>query len=495
MIARTLRALPIAAVLALGSAAPGLAQSDQAEGTLTVALAGDIDNFDPATNQLIAFQAALGNTIFDALVSYDADLNLEPRLAQSYEVSPDAKVFTFNLVEGATFHDGTPVNAEAVVASLKRSAELGGIFGIPLQRVTSFDTPDDLTVVLSLEEPYAPFLTALANVPILATGSFENATREPVGSGPFTFESWTPNDRIVLSRNDDYWGDKPSFGELVFRPIPDAQVALTNLYAGEVDIVAEAPTSVIRQVDTNQANIVRPSVSNSIGYIEMSGHSGKLDNVDLRRALAYAFDRETIKAVAFGGQGDSVPSPLPVGSFAYVDLEGYPYDLDKAREALAASGEENVEISLEILTGFPEAEQLGRVWQASLAQIGVTLNLNVSELSVWLDRYVNRDYDMTWNFFGVSPDPHSFFDIIMRPHLEDEYDNPEMLELIDQGIATSVMEERAAIYGELQEMVVDELPVMTIQSRPIAAVARKGIEGFAMNPLGWGLYAGVNISE
>jgi len=472
---------------------PALAQD---QNTLTVALSGDIDNFDPATNQLIAFQQSIGNTVFDPLIGYDADLNLVPRLAESWEVNEDATVFTLTLQEGATFHNGNPVTPEAVIQSLQRSAELGGVIGTPLQRVSEFEAVDERTLRMTLDESYAPFLTALTIVFILAPESFETASSEPVGSGPFQFESWVPNDAITLTRFDDYWGEQPAYETLEFRPVPDSQVALTNLYAGDVDIVAEPSTAVLNQVDENQASVVRPSASNSMAYVEMMGTTGTLSDVHVRRALAYAFDRSAVQAVAYSGGGESNPSPLPSSSWAYADLEGYPFDLEAAEAELAEAGVEDLEVTIEMPSGFPEAEQMARVWQASLSEIGVTLNINVSELSVWLDAYVARDYDMTWNFFGVSPDPHSFFDVILRPHFEgDVYDNPEVAELVAAGIATGDQEERMEIYTELQEIVVDELPVLTVQSRPVGAIAAPEVEGFAMNPLGWGLYTDVTLSE
>ena len=458
--------------------------------TITVGLSGDIDNFDPATNQLISFQAAFATTIFDSLVGYDSQLNIVPRLAKSYNVSSDARIFTFDLVDGASFHDGSPVNANAVISSLKRSAELGGVFGGPLQSVEKFEAPTNNTVKLTLKSSSAPFLTALTNVAIIAPSSFENAVSAPVGSGPFLFESWTPNDSIILNRNDKYWGQKPAFSKLIFKPIPDPQVAMTNLYAGAIDIVAEPSTAVIAQVDTSKAQVIRPSGSNSIVYIEMMGTKGTLANVHLRRALAHGFDRETIKSVAYGGQGQSEASPLPTSSFVYTELGGYPYNLEKAREEFELSGApEGIEIGLEVLAGFPEAEQMGRAWQASLSKIGIKLNVVVSELSVWLDRYVSRNYDMTWNFFGVSPDPHSFFDVILRPHLSGEYQNQKVIDLVKEGIETSDNMKRKQIYAELQEIMVKDLPVMAVQSRPIASIANKSINGLELNPLGWPLYA------
>ncbi|SLN72144.1 ABC transporter substrate-binding protein [Roseisalinus antarcticus] len=480
-----------AVALAL-AAGPAMAQ----DGTLSVALAGDIDNFDPATNQLIAFQAAIGNTVFDPLIGYDADLNLVPRLAASWEVNEDATEFTLTLQDGATFHDGTPVTAEAVIASLQRSAELGGVIGTPLQRVTAFEAVDDSTLKMTLEDSYAPFLTALTVVFILAPDSFDDATSAPIGSGPFVFESWTPNDAIVLSRNDAYWGEKPAFETLQFRPVPDSQVALTNLYAGDIDIVAEPSNAVLAQVDTSAASVVRPSASNSVAYVEMMGTTGTLSDPAVRRALAHAFDREAVQLVAYSGGGESNASPLPTSSWAYEDLAGYGYDLDAAAAALEEAGVSDLTVGLEIPAGFPEGEQMARVWQSSLAEIGVDLEINVSEISVWLDAYVSRNYDMTWNFFGVSPDPHSFFDVILRPHFEgDVYDNPRVAELVAAGIATGDRAEREEIYSELQQIVVDEVPVMTVQSRPVGAVASNGVEGFAMNPLGWGLYTGVTLTE
>jgi len=466
------------------------------DATLTVALSGDIDNFDPATNQLILYQSTIGNTVFDPLIGYDRNLGLVPRLAESWEFSDDATELTLTLREGATYHNGTPVTAESVIASLERSAELGGVIGTPLQRIETFEAPDPRTIRLTLSESYAPFPTALTLVFILAPDSFDSATSAPVGTGPFVFESWTPNDAIILSRNEDYWGEAPAFETMELRPVPDPQVALTNLYAGDIDIVAEPSNAVLDQVDEDRATVVRPSSSNSIAYVEMMGKSGKLADPNVRRALSHAFDREAVRLVAYSGKGEIDPSPLPTSSWAHVDLEGQPFDLDAARAALDAAGVNDLDVAIEMPAGFPEAEQMARVWQSNLAEIGVDLEISVSELSVWLDAYVSREYDMTWNFFGVSPDPHSFFDVILRPHFEGEvYDNPRVAELVEAGISTADRAAREEIYAELQEIVVNEVPVMTVQSRPVGAIVADGVRGFAMNPLGWGLYTGVTLAE
>jgi peptide/nickel transport system substrate-binding protein len=135
--------------------------------------------------------------------------------------------------------------------------------------------------------------------------------------------------------------------------------------------------------------------------------------------------------------------------------------------------------------GYPEGTQTADVWQQDLRQIGVTLNVDVEQISVWLDQYVKENYQITWNVFDVKGDPDSFYSIIMDPHLASDYHNPSMLSLQAQALATSNEKARAAIYNKLDNTVVDQLPVMPIQTEPIYSVVKKGLSGWSLNPLGW----------
>lgn len=463
-------------------------------GELIVAMPGDIDNFDAHTNQLIQFEWVIRSTVFDRLVTYSTDLEVVPQLAASIDVNDDASEFTFTLVDGATFHDGEPVDADAVIASLERAAGADSVWAPRLELVESLDAPDDSTVVVTLSEPYAPFLDGLVSIAILSPESFDDAVSTPVGSGPYRFVEWLPNERIVLEANDAYWGPTPALDRIEFRPIPDAQVAYTNLQAGEIHVIADAPISLVDQLGSNVAGtIVEPGFTTSTSLLELMGTTGALADVRVRQAIAHAFDHDAVRQIAYSGAGESRWSPLPSGNWAYVEQEGYPYDLDAASALLEEAGVEDLEITLEVLTGFAEAEQIGRVWQQSLAEIGVTLNIEVSELSVWLDRYVSRDYDLIWNFFNVSGDPHSYFDVIMRPHLADQYDAPEVLDLIRDAVSTSDEAERAEVYATLQDRMVEDLPVLIVQSRPLQAIVADNVSGFALNPLGWADFTSTSV--
>tara|TARA_R110002124_G_scaffold99318_7_gene245243 strand:- start:3732 stop:5210 length:1479 start_codon:yes stop_codon:yes gene_type:complete len=486
----------VSSLLLTGCAAESSSSDDPAaiKDEVVVALAGDIDNFDPHTNQLIIFEFAIRELVFSTLVDYDAELNLQPDLA-TYEVNEDATVFTFSLVPDAVFHDGTSVDAAAVIASMERAGTAeDSIWSGRLADVASYEAPDDQTVVITLNNPDATFLAGLASIAIVAPSSFDTATSEPVGSGPYEFESWTANTEIVLTSFDDYFGEVSPTKTLRLQPIADQQVALNNLYSGSVDILASASAATVSQLDSARADLVEPVASNSLSLIEFNS-SGKLADPMVRQALAHALDKASIREIAYGGGGSSSWSPLPESSWAYSEQTGYEYDLDKAATMLAAAGESDLEFSLEVPSGFPEAEQLARVWQASLAEIGVTLNVNITEISVWLDAYVSRGYDATWNVFNVGADPHSFFDIIMTPHLADDYQNQTVSDLVLDATRVSDEAARSELYSELQQILVDELPVMIVQSTPVASIAGPDVSGYEVNPLGWALLSQVTVSK
>lgn len=479
---------------ATGTNEPSSVDDSSIASEVVVALSGDIDNFDPHTNQLIIYEYAIRELVFSTLVGYDAQLALQPDLA-TYEVNDEATEFTFTLVEGATFHDGTPVTADAVIESLERAGSAdSSIWSGRLADVAGYEAPDESTVIITLNNPDAAFLSGLASIAIVAPSAFDDASSNPVGSGPYEFVSWTANSEIVLTKYDDYFGDESPTETLILRPIADQQVALNSLYSGDVDVIASVSASTVEQVDADRAAIVTPEASNSLSLIEYNA-SGTLSDVTVRQALAHALDKDSIRDIAYGGGGSTQWSILPESSWAYVEQEGYEYDLERAAELLEEAGVSDLEFTLEIPSGFPDAEAIARVWQASLAEIGVTLNPNVTELSVWLDAYVTRDYDASWNVFNVAADPHSFFDIIMTPHLNDDYPNQEVIDLVASARSVADEDLRAEYYEQLQELMTQDLPVMIVQSTPVHSVTGTGVEGYEMNPLGWALLSQVSVTE
>jgi peptide/nickel transport system substrate-binding protein len=192
-------------------------------------------------------------------------------------------------------------------------------------------------------------------------------------------------------------------------------------------------------------------------------------------------DRDAVKKLVYAGTGSSTWSPISPDSFAYEPVAGYPYDPDKAKSMFAKAGASGLQFGIEVPAGYPTLSQTATIWQAGLAKAGVTLKVNVSELQVWLDKYIKRTYDSTMNTFLSTPDPNYFYSVIMQAHLGDDYPNAAMSQLVQQGVQTLKNSARAPIYQKLQDMLIHDLPVMMIYRAPFLSVTTTGTTGLAIN--------------
>ena len=193
-------------------------------------------------------------------------------------------------------------------------------------------------------------------------------------------------------------------------------------------------------------------------------------------------NKPAVRAIAYSGSGQSIWNPIPPSSWAYTNIAGYSYNLQKAKALLAQAGESHLSLTVIVPSGYPEGTQTADIWQQSLQQIGVKLNVDVEQLSVWLDQYVKEQYQLTWNVFDVKGDPDSFYSIIMVPHLKSDYHNPAMLSLEAKALATSNIAARKSIYSQMDNMVVNQLPVMPIQTEPLYSVVSKDVTGWRSTP-------------
>jgi peptide/nickel transport system substrate-binding protein len=365
---------------------------------------------------------------------------------------------------------------------------------VPIQNATSFAAPNPYKLVITLSKPYAPFLDGLAKIDIVAPNKLGEVDKTPVGTGPFKFVSWTPNSQIVLTRNNDYFGAKPAYKTLILKPITDTTTALTDLAAGNVDIVATLPPTSVAQVTKSVAHVVHPQTSNSLELVEFNSSNPATSNPLVRRALSYALDKNAVNKIAYNGLATPTWSPVPPTSFAYKAETGYNYNLTKAKQLLAQAKDPHPTLTFIIPSGYPDGVQLGRVWQSSLAQIGVKLNVDVMPLSAWLTKWLAVDYEISWNTFPETSDPGSFYTVIMSAHQHDFKDAAFYSEMA-AGVSTTVQSQRKAIYGELQDQLVNEDPVMIVMREPELSVASNKVSGYVMNSLGFGLFAGVKVAK
>lgn len=473
-------------------------------GTLRVAIGGDIDNYDPHTNPLDLYEDVIRNTVYSALTRYDANQELQPGLAESWEISPDGQTYTFKLREGATFHNGQPVTAEDVQYTFDRIKTLGSFVSRRAQVIESIEVIDDYTISFHMNSPQGWWLHDATFVAIVPSGATtDTLSSEPIGSGPYMFKEWVPNDHITLERNPNYWDpDAVLVDEIVFRILPDVSSAIANLQSGEVDVIREASVvDAVSFLGSQDIRVVESPSSNFFHFYHMTGVNNEdiLNNVNVRRALAHALNKDAIQRSVFLGQGEQIWSPVPLSNQYHISPEGYPYDPAMCRELLDAEGIQNLEFSVEIPVGeagAADAEAMTVVWQAGLAECGVQLNINKSELSVWLDKYLTQNYDVTWNSIGIGGDPNGFFDLIIRRFADaGVYNNPEMEDLRARAKQTTDPAEATEMLTRMQEIINEDLPVILVQTVPNLSLTGPHVRDWKIRPDGSRVMEGVWLDQ
>lgn len=466
--------------------------------TFTVAASADIDTADPHISQLLMFNNIIRLNVFNSLVRYGPNLELVSDLAESWS-NPDDKSYVFTLRQGVKYHNGQEVQAKDVEFSFKRIGAKETVFSSRVANIESYEVTDTYTIKITLKQPQADFLDGLVFLSILPQEVEADLAKTPVGSGPFKFVEWVPNDHITLERNADYWEqDLVKVEQLIFKIIPESQVAVTNLQAGEIDGILDIPVAqaVFFKDSAEVKAIIQPT--SSFHLYEMLGKNSEPIRTDVRvrQALAYCLDKDTIQKTVFSGEGRQKWSFVPYGSWAYKEVEGYPYDPEKAKALLTEAGiAEGFEFSVIIPSGYPDGEKATTIWQACLAGIGVKLNMEIQELSVWLDNYINHTYDVSWNVFPGFADPNYFVSLGLKPHFADGWQNPDAEKAADDANSTPDQAKRTAFYATVQDATVADLPVLVVQEAPQASLVKPNVEGWEINALGMVIVRGVSFGQ
>lgn len=471
-------------------------------GTLTIASTQDIDNYDPHWNQLIAYNVLVGHNVFEYLTRLDAGMNVVPALAARWDISADGTEYTFHLREGAQFHNGRDLTATDVTYSFHRLTEQETIYANKMDPVVAVEALDAATVKFTLKAPWAPFLEDVSLIAIVPEEAIDSISKEPVGSGPFRFAEWEPNDRIVLERNPAYDAAlAPQLERLVIKILPDYAVALTNLEAGSVDAVYEVPAAEADRFQGREGFVIQaPEASNSIFLLEMAiNRHEPLQNSQVRKALAMSLDKAAIQRNVYFGHGSPQFGSLPQSSWAYIEPVDIEYDPAGAKALLAEAGyPDGFDLTVKVIAGVAVMENVATIWQNGLAQAGVNLTIEVEDLSTWLDNYVGRTYQTIANWMNIGGDPHSVYDIIFKPHLQDpdSYPDAEMLAWIEEGAATTDIDARKAIYHRIQRRALEELaPVIVVQAQPLLALTTDKVQGWSMNGKGDIFFSAITVTD
>ncbi|NMC81050.1 MAG: peptide ABC transporter substrate-binding protein [Chloroflexi bacterium] len=383
-------------------------------GTVVAGMDSDLSTLDP-TQSNNATDRHVYHNVFDTLVRLGTDASIEPGLAESWDVSEDGKEYTFHLRQGVKFHDGTDFNADAVKFNLDRARAEGSARASELAAITDVAVVDDSTVKVTLNEGI-PFLWNLADragmilSPTAVEELGDEIARKAVGTGPFKFVEWIPDDHITLEKNPDYWeAGKPYLDKVIFRPIPEGTVRSIELKSGNVNIIEKVPS---QEVDTMKSTegvemLVKPGLG--YAYVFINGTKPPFDNINARKALAYAIDREQLAELATFGTGYAGVSPIPPTSWAYdPDYKGISYDPEKAKEFLAEAGMPDGFSFQFIVPPWEEFITSAQLMQEEWAAVGIKAEIVQMELTTLLDKLFALDYQALYiDYSGrIDPDPN-----------------------------------------------------------------------------------------
>ncbi len=491
------------------------------EKTLIFARGGDSESLDPGSTS-DGESSRVTQQVLETLLTFEAEsFELEPGLAHDWEVSDDGLTYTFYLEEGVKFHDGTDFNAEAVKINFDRFADpeheyafadheyvyfmygtmFGGHKGDEGHVVDEVKVVDDYTVEFHLNKPLGFFLQnmGMSYFAITSPAALEEFGPEinenPVGTGPFKFVSWTKNDSIVLEKNEDYWKEGlPKLDKVIFEVIPDNAARLIALRSGDIDIMDGLNPDDAAGVESDDDLTLYSRAENNFGYVGFNVQKEPLDNELLRQAISHAIDREAIVEALYAGYGTVAKNPLPPSYLGYNDdVEGYQYDVDKAKELLSEAGyADGLEIDLWTMPVarpyMPDPETTAEIIQNNLAEIGVTVNIVREEWAPYLEKTMNGEhqiYMLGWS--GTNGDPDYFISSLLHGDLigdsnREFYQNEEVDKLLNAAKVEIDQDKRAEMYEEAQAIIAEDVPMVPlVHSTPVMASSNK-VKNYVPHP-------------
>ncbi len=470
-------------------------------GTLIAGMQTDPVGLDPHITNATSTRNMLEN-VYDTLVAFDSSLRIVPALAESWTVSDDGLVWTFDLRDGVTFHNGEPLLASDVKFSIERIKDpaIASPRADDFAVVSSIATPDDDTVVLTLSEPFSPLLSKLAaslNVVVSEDvvkehGDLQNTV---IGTGPFQFVEYLPQTRLVLERNADFWGadeggnQLPYLDGITFQFYPDPTARTTAIQTGNADFIEYVPAADVDILRADSNVQVVGGLAANFRSIYLNVERAPFDDVNVRRAMSYAIDEQAIVDLALFGTGGVPATGTTIPASNYYGVNDSPYvgrDVEAARAALAASAyPDGFTFDLYVTSTYDFLRTPAEVVQANLAEIGITANIVAEDWSIYLPKALEGDFQATILGESGQSDPDDFlFNVFYTNNGGNlgNFSDPELDALLERGRQVADQEERRAIYVEAQHRILDLAPhVFLFHSSQFEAL-RNDVMGFEHFP-------------
>ena len=482
---KPIRSILAAAAMALAvtTAAPLLAEAAPRTDVI-IGMVLEPPHLDPTAGAAAAIKEVGYANIFEGITRIGPDGQVQPGLAESWDVSEDGKTYTFKLRTGAKFHDGTPFSADDVKFSIDRAMAEDSVNpqkGL-YSAIETVEVVDPATVVVTLKHPQGAFLWNMGwgEAAIVSPATADNNKEHPVGTGPFKFDGWAKGSSIKLVKNPDYWGEEVALDRAEFRIIPDAAAAVPALLSGDVHAFSNMPAGdALPQVQADSR--FKVVIGSTEGETVLSTNNKKepFDKLQVRQAIAHALNRDEIIAGASSGLGVPIGSHFAPHHPAYVDLTGtYPHDTNRAKELLAEAGLPDGFSATLKLPPPPYAREAGEIIASELRQVGINLEIIPLEWADWLKQvFADKDYDLSI-ISHVEPND---INIYARPDYYFQYQNPEFNAVMDELEVTVDDAKRNELYGKAQRILAEDAAVGFLFQMPKVGVWDAKLEGMWEN--------------
>ena len=458
------------------------------DAALTVGLPQDLDNsLDPYQITAAGTREVLFN-VYEGLVKPDTDGNFVDAVASEHEISEDGLTYTFTLRDGVIFHNGEKVTIDDVLYSFETCAATTTSTAVAEALSDIQDiTADGNKVVITLPAANSSFLSTVSGVAIVPA-SYKDQATAPVGTGPFKFDSYSPQDKAVFVRNDDYYGEKPALAKVTCKIYEDANALFTALNSGALDMAFHLTVDQVNNL-SNGYNVVEGEM-NLVQALYLNNARAPFDDERVRQALCYAIDIDSLLELTEDGHGVKLGSSVYPSFTKYFDEDlvgAYPYDPEKAAALLKEAGAEGISFTIKVPGNYTPHVDTANVLVEMLSMVGVNASIEKVEFSTWLtDVYKGRDFDATVIGFDaayLSPDA------LLQRWVSDDgsnminFNNAEYDAAIEKAQSSPDEEEQIQAYKEAQKILSDTAANVYLQDLADFVALNPEFTGYEFYPI------------
>ena len=471
-------------------------------GDLIIAELSDAKSLDPHGSNDVQSSNVQSN-IYETLIVRDKNGELAPSLAESW-TQVDDLTWEFKLRTGVNFHDGEAFNAEAVKKNFDRilDPEVASPRAFLYEMVSEVKVIDETTVQFVMEYPFSPLLAHLTHngggiiSPKSIDADYAAITDDvkagsvistnPVGTGPFVFDSWTPDSELKLVKNENYWGTPANIDSVTFKVVPESATRVAEIQSGNAHIIGTVEPAQVANVNASGVATVDEALSSSLTYIGFNTQKEPFNNPLVRQAISKAIDRQTLVDSIYEGYGIPAIGPLSADIFGYTDDLNYvEYNIEEAKALLAEAGYADGFSTTIWTNDNPARVNVATVLQQSLKELGIVVEIGVMEFGTYLDKTAAGEHDMFilgWSNATGDADYGLYALFHSSQHGEPGnrsfYTNEKVDELLEAGRREADLTAREGIYKEAMQLLTDDAPMAFVLHPSILTGVANNVSGF-----------------